>query len=266
MIRLTGILMTSMMLMLSVASCRQVGVVNQIGLKASQQASVVIKPVLKVFNWIGSGVTATGRAIGNAGQATYRFIADELNKSWQNSGLFGILTTGCIFACLIFLGLTMNQNRKNLSRIDVELTEIGKKPIAFLQSRSAKAAPGIDHSLPCALYRELFRLKVRLATASVLDESLSHAVGRLEDELGSRGYSVRDLTGQPYHAGMNVKVTNFVVTPGLDIAEVRISRTIRPEITFKGVVIDPGTVEVAVGKEPAPYPIREEVIYVPQNY
>lgn len=107
------------------------------------------------------------------------------------------------------------------------------------------AAAEPDHTLACALGLELFRLKARIAQGRISAENVSAAARRLEDELGSRGYTIGDMTGRPYCDGMTVPVVNFIAT-GTGEGPARIGRTVRPEICHRGVVIDPGAVEVIV--------------------
>lgn len=107
----------------------------------------------------------------------------------------------------------------------------------------------LDHELAAVLIRELFRIRKKINDKTFAMENLTPSLSRLDDELKSRGYVVRDLTGMPYTEGMRVSVANFIPSETVTAGKEKIIRTIRPEISFKNKLLDPGTVEVAIAQK-----------------
>jgi hypothetical protein len=110
----------------------------------------------------------------------------------------------------------------------------------------------LDHELAAVLIRELFRIRKKITDNTFTMENLTPSLSRLDDELKSRGYVVRDLTGMPYTEGMRVSVVNFIPSETVSSGKEKIIRTIRPEISYKNKLLDPGTVEVAVAQKVEP--------------
>lgn len=104
----------------------------------------------------------------------------------------------------------------------------------------------LDHSLACIVTSEIFRLRRKINNGSNGSEITKRTLSRLEDELVSRGYAVRDMTGLHYSDGMAVRVVNFLVSDQVKPGEEKIERMIKPEISFKGRIVEPGTAEVSV--------------------
>ena len=162
----------------------------------------------------------------------------------------GMVAGGSLVVLMgIFLVTTMTAQHRQfrLLRMDLRAIASVNTPPDVV---AAIDSPAADHTLPCAVAREVFRMRGRLNASPPGIDGVKQALGRIDDELTSRGYATRDLTGIRYHEGMRVQVVNFVpseaVVPGHDM----VIRTLRPEISHKGAVIDPGAVEVAVSHVP----------------
>jgi hypothetical protein len=85
-----------------------------------------------------------------------------------------------------------------------------------------------------------------------MDES-SHAVKvlnnrleKLEEEINDKGYEIVDLEGKQFDAGMTVQ-SRFVSDSNLKDGESKITRVIKPQINFKGKLIQLADVEVSQG-------------------
>ena len=106
-----------------------------------------------------------------------------------------------------------------------------------------------DHSLPLRLADELIRMKKRL-DALPLDTKgigpLKKSLERLESELSDLGYEVVDLTGKKFNEGLQVKA-RFIPDDSLSEGEQLITKVVRPQVNFKGQLIQPSEIEVGTG-------------------
>jgi len=142
--------------------------------------------------------------------------------------------------------------QKKLENASIELDEKliqvleQKLEAANLQPQTVDEA---DHSLPLTMGNEIHRMRNRLKT---MDES-SHAVkvlnnrlDNLEEVIKDKGYEIVDLEGKPFDEGMTVK-PRFVPDSNLKDGESKITRVIKPQINFKGKLIQLADVEVSQG-------------------
>ena len=116
----------------------------------------------------------------------------------------------------------------------------------------------VGHQLPKSI--SLFDAKrvadeiVRITTnLSRMDESikghkqLSASVRKLEQSLNVNKYELVKLLNQPYNEGLNLQAT-FVSDDSLAPDESIITRIIKPQINYKGKLIQAAQVEVSVGE------------------
>jgi hypothetical protein len=114
---------------------------------------------------------------------------------------------------------------------------------------SERAAPAVDHSLPIHMAEEIFRMRLRLSAMPTETKgivAINNAIGRLEDELNMKGYSIEDLTGQPYMDEMTITVREFVSSDDMRPGERKILRMLRPRVKYKNIIVSYGEVEVAM--------------------
>lgn len=107
----------------------------------------------------------------------------------------------------------------------------------------------VDHSFANRVADEIVRLQTNL---SRMDESikgfkqLNASARKLEQSLNSNHYELEDLLNKPYDNGMNLQAT-FVEDENLEEGESIISRIIKPQINYKGKLIQAAQVEVSQG-------------------
>ena len=91
-------------------------------------------------------------------------------------------------------------------------------------------------------------MKKRLST---MEEShgtkvLNKRIDSLTDKINDLGYEIINLEGKDFNEGMKVDA-NFIPDETLDEGKEIISRVIKPQINYKGNLIQPAQVEVAQG-------------------
>ena len=114
---------------------------------------------------------------------------------------------------------------------------------------NALAHKEIDHTLPLKVGEEIHRMRKRI---SHMPEdttglgALKNSLIRLEDEFNAHGYEMVDLLGVRFVDGLTTDA-RFVPADDLNSGEEVITKVIKPQINYKGVLIKPAQVEVGVG-------------------
>lgn len=112
-----------------------------------------------------------------------------------------------------------------------------------------KETKEIDHSFAFRVADEIIRLQLNL---SKMDESvkgykqIKASVRKLEQSLNSNHYELEELLNLPYDNGMNLQAS-FVEDENLNENESIISRIIKPQINYKGRLVQAAQVEVSQG-------------------
>jgi hypothetical protein len=135
----------------------------------------------------------------------------------------------------------------------VELFESQVDAMALIQSstKSQGTAPlPENHSIPLKVLTELHRMKNRIYAmpADVKGlKPLEKAVGRIEEALKDKGYEMIELLNQPYVEGMTVN-QEYVFDENLNADEKVISKVVKPQINFDGVITQVADVIVSIGE------------------
>ncbi len=139
-------------------------------------------------------------------------------------------------------------------KLDNKLVEVLETQLK-LQQETAKSQPVAsneksDHSLALKVADEIIRIQKNL---SRMDEStkglkqLNSSVQRIQDNFASNGYELVDMLGKEYNDGMKVSA-NFIPSEDLDTGKQIITRIIKPQVNFKGAMIQAAQIEVSVGE------------------
>ena len=117
------------------------------------------------------------------------------------------------------------------------------------QTSSTKAEE-VDHSLALKVADEIIRIHKNLSNMDSETKGLkqlSASVERIQDNFKANGYEMIDMLNKPYDQGMKVSA-NFRPDENLKQGEQVITRIIKPQVNFKGVMIQAAQVEVSVGE------------------
>ena len=197
--------------------------------------------------------------VSNNNSLSIRNVNEEISnkqKLW-----FVIISALLIVVLSIYLVLSRRQ-ASNAKRIALKQQEIFEKQIEdsqqltnWLSEQSSKtlgenSGGEVDHSFAKRVADEIVRITTNL---SRMDSSikgykqLSASVRKLEQSLNSNGYELEDLLNKPYNNGMNLQA-NFMVDENLNEGESIITRIIKPQINYKGKLIQAAQVEVSQGE------------------
>jgi hypothetical protein len=108
----------------------------------------------------------------------------------------------------------------------------------------------ITSSLALKVADEITRMRQRLASMpSEINgiPQLSKSLDRLEDELKVLGFEIPALLNMPFDEGMTVKA-RFIPSEGMETGERIITKIIKPQINYKGQLVQVAEVEVSIGE------------------
>ena len=174
----------------------------------------------------------------------------------------GLILIGFSLALLLFVYIVLNKKRnEDTKKLAAKQKEIFEKQIQdgqqladWLSNQSIVISTDtkneVDHSFAKRVADEIVRFTTNL---SRMDESikgfkqLSASVRKLEQSLNANHYELEDLLNKPFDIGMNLQA-NFVSDENLKEGESIITRIIKPQINYKGKLIQAAQVEVSQGE------------------
>jgi hypothetical protein len=110
--------------------------------------------------------------------------------------------------------------------------------------------PEINNQLAFKVADEIVRMRQRIALmpSDIIGiAQLSKSVDRLEDELNILEFEIPDLLNKPYDDGMTIKA-RFISSEIIKSGETIITKIIKPQINYKGQLVQIAEVEVSTGE------------------
>ena len=188
---------------------------------------------------------------------------DTVNQALSQKQQYGLIFIGLflILVLTIYIILTKRQNTdtKKLAAKQQEIFEKqiqdGQQLTDWLSKQTTdslgKSSGGeVDHSFAKRVADEIVRITTNLSrmdTSIKGHKQLSASVRKLEQSLNSNSYELESLLNKPYDNGMNLQA-NFVTDDNLKEGESIITRIIKPQINYKGKLIQAAQVEVSQGE------------------
>jgi len=185
---------------------------------------------------------------------------DSVNRSFSKKQKFSLLVVGLSIILIIIIYFILNKKwSKRTEELNRKQNEIFEKQIQDSQqiaewlsreSTTVLAQSDPDHSFAKRVADEIVRITTNL---SRMDESikgykqLKASVRKLTQSLNANDYEIEELLGKPWDSGMNLQA-NFVIDEKLKESESIISRIIKPQINYKGKLIQAAQVEVSQGE------------------
>jgi predicted RNase H-like nuclease (RuvC/YqgF family) len=143
-----------------------------------------------------------------------------------------------------------NQTLQNEAiKLDSKLVEIFQTQLKILKEENktmVKKTNEVNHKLPLKVGEEIHRMRKRIENMSPDIKGLSaltNSLQRLEEEFNESGYEIEELLGKKYVDGMKVE-PRFVDNPSIPKGEEIITDVLKPQIMYKGVVVQFAKVEV----------------------
>lgn len=139
-------------------------------------------------------------------------------------------------------------------KLDTKLTEVLDTQLKLVQEERAKIPANktdeIDHSLALKVADEIVRINKNLSN---MDEGtkglkqLSASVKRIEDNFVANGYEMPELLNKPFDPRMKM-IANMIEDENLEKGIEIITKIIKPQVNYRGVMIQSAQVEVSVGQ------------------
>ena len=188
---------------------------------------------------------------------------DTVNQSLSQKQQYGLIFLGLflilVLGVYVILAKRQNTDTKKLAAKQQEIfekqTQDGQQLTDWLSNQTTdslgKSAGGeVDHSFAKRVADEIVRITTNLSrmdTSIKGHKQLSASVRKLEQSLNSNGYELEALINKIYDNGMNLQA-NFVIDENLKEGESFITRIIKPQINYKGKLIQAAQVEVSQGE------------------
>ena len=198
------------------------------------------------------------QSISDVNQKTARDF-ESLNISLNSKSLWAYLLLSSVFVLVLFLFYFLRKRVSlSTSKLESEQLKLDEKLINLYESKLTEQKQqitntynkSIDHSLARKVSDEIIRMQKNMA--SMPDDTrglkqLTKALQRIKDTFKLNGYEMIDMLNKPYNDGMKV-VANFVTDDSLESGQQIITRIIKPQINFNGIMIQSAQIEVSVGE------------------
>ena len=130
-------------------------------------------------------------------------------------------------------------------KLDSKLLELLDKKIETVPTSNINEQT--DHTLALKVADEIVRIETNLSrmdTSVKGYKQLAKAVERIRTNFLANGYEIVEMLGKPYNEGMKV-VANFVSDDTLAEGEQKITGIIKPQINYKGKMIQSAQITVS---------------------
>ena len=192
----------------------------------------------------------------------------SINEILDSNSTIDILIFLSIFIIVIISFLVLRKKFKTDSSIVAEKIidtrkklenqniELDKKLIELYNSRLEKEREDrkddkkVDHSLSLKVADEIIRMEKNLQNMSSETKGvkqLVRALKSIKDTFQINGYEIVEMIGKPYKEGMNT-IANFVPDENLEKGQQIITRIIKPQVNYNGVMIQSSQIEVSVSE------------------
>lgn len=189
------------------------------------------------------------------------------NSLWSIIGVLGAIIVSGIVYWLVSKKQSsdksdvenqISKTKKSLEeesiKLDTKLTEVLETQLKLVQEERAKIPANktdeIDHSLALKVADEIVRINKNLSN---MDEGtkglkqLSASVKRIEDNFVANGYEMPELLNKPFDPRMKM-IANMIEDENLEKGIEIITKIIKPQVNYRGVMIQSAQVEVSVGQ------------------
>lgn len=189
------------------------------------------------------------------------------NSLWSIIGILGVIIVSALLYWLVSKRQKTDKidvegqiykTKKTLEekgvKLDTKLTEVLETQLKLVQEERAKIPANkseeIDHSLALKVADEIVRINKNLSNMDATTKGLkplSASVKRIEDNFVANGYEMPELLNKPFDPRMKM-ISNMVEDENLEKGVELITKIIKPQVNFKGVMIQSAQVEVSVGQ------------------
>lgn len=193
----------------------------------------------------------------------------DLNKTVSQNTLYWIIAIliVALFVLLVFVFLrkqifkqktdldsNLEETRKILEeegvKLDNKFIEVLETQLKIINSSSSGIEKKADHTLALKVADEIIRIQKNLLQMDEKTKGLKQltaSVKRIQDNFASNGYELVEMLGKQYSDGMKVSA-NFIPDENLETGQQIITRIIKPQVNYNGVMIQSAQIEVSLGE------------------
>lgn len=176
-------------------------------------------------------------------------------RYWVLLALWGLLF-GTLLVLLISL-ILMKKMKNRLANLDASINEkflslnLSQANVLDKLCGEMKQTSGDDHTLALKVADEIVLMERNM---SFMDpaikgyKQLKRSLATLKDKLNAQGYEMPELLGKKFDAGMKLTVVSSFPTDTLPHGEEIISKIIKPQVNFRGKMIQSAQIEVSIGE------------------
>jgi hypothetical protein len=139
-------------------------------------------------------------------------------------------------------------------KLDSKLVEVLDTQLKLKQEEkqivSANSTTEIDHSLALKVADEIIRIQKNLQQMDTNTKGLkqlSASVKRIQDNFASNGYELVEMLGKEFNEGLKA-APSFISNEDIEVGKQIITRIIKPQVNYKGQMIQSAQIEVSVGE------------------
>ena len=237
----------------------------------SKNTKAKIDSLQQVINSNTANIKTTSNVLGIKIKKTRNFTDagfKKLKKTISQNTLYWIIAIWVVALLVllvyVFLKKQLFKQKTNLNnnlqktrkaleeeavKLDNKLIEILETQLKIMNSNISSKEEEQDHKLALKVADEIVRIQKNL---SLMDQKtkglkqLTAAVKRIQDNFAANGYEIVEMLGKPYNEGMKVSAT-FVPDENLEPGQQIITRIIKPQVNYKGVMIQSAQIEVSQG-------------------
>lgn len=141
-------------------------------------------------------------------------------------------------------------------KLDTKLTEILETQLKLSkEDKSSYATTGNnvepDHSLALKVADEIMRINKNISNMDPDTKGLKQltaSVNRIKDNFAANGYDMPELLGKPFNQGMKATVSSTNIDENFEPGKEIITKIIKPQVDYQGVMIQSAQVEITVGQ------------------
>jgi len=230
-----------------------------------------IDSLKQVINSNSANIKTTANELGVKIDDTHKFTNQsitDLNKTVSQNTLYWIIAIllVALLILLVFVLLkkqlfkqkidldsNLQDTRKVLEeegvKLDNKLIEVLETQLKIINSSNSGTEKEADHTLALKVADEIIRIQKNLTRMDEKTKGLKQltaSVKRIQDNFASNGYEIVEMLGKPFNDGMKVSA-NFVPDEDLEAGQQIITRIIKPQVNYNGVMIQSAQIEVSQG-------------------
>ncbi len=194
---------------------------------------------------------------------------DSTDKNVSKNMMYWLVAIGILtlFIALIFIVLKkqlfnqkndlesdLKNTRDSLEeegvKLDNKLIELLETQFEIIKNSNSTSNREKDHTLALKVADEIIRIQKNLTRMDEKTKGLKQltaSVKRIQDNFASNGYEVVEMLGLPYNDGMKVSAS-FIPDDDLDENQQIITRIIKPQVNYNGVMVQSAQIEVSQGQ------------------